>query len=319
MFVDERTITIAGGAGGNGAVHWRREKFVAKGGPDGGDGGRGGDAYIETVRNIRALERYNEGALIQAEDGTKGKGVLRHGKNGADVFVQVPVGSVVTNRYTLERFEMVREGQRVLVAAGGKGGFGNAHFKSSVNTTPTTATDGQEGQSYQFHIVLHIIADVGIIGFPNAGKSTLLNTLTNAGAQVAAYPFTTLEPNLGMFHGYTLADIPGLIENASQGKGLGHKFLRHISRTRMLVHLISAEEEDPAAAYQTIREELSAYDPTLLTKKELIVLSKTDMVDERTAAKRLQALPAGALPLTVLDDHLINTFSTRLSQVLAEQ
>ena len=316
MFVDERTITIAGGKGGDGMVHWRRERFIAKGGPDGGNGGKGGDAYIVAVRNIRALERYTEGEVLQAENGVKGSRVLRDGKGGPDLTVIVPVGAVVLNKYTLERFEMIEEDQRILVAAGGKGGFGNAHFKSSVNTTPTTATEGQEGQSYQFHIELHIIADVGIIGFPNAGKSTLLNTLTNASARIAAYPFTTLEPNLGVFHSYTLADIPGLIENASEGKGLGHKFLRHISRTRMLVHLISAEEQDPAKAYQTIRDELSAYDPALLEKKEIIVLSKTDMVDTAVAKERLSALPDGALSLTVLDDDSITAFSKTLSQEL---
>ena len=316
MFVDERTITIAGGKGGDGVVHWRREKFVAKGGPDGGNGGKGGDAYIVAVRNIRALERYTEGEVLQAQNGTDGSGVERNGKGGADMVVGVPIGSVVLNKYTLERFEITEEGQRILVAAGGKGGFGNAHFKSSVNTTPTRATDGQEGQSYEFYIELHIIADVGIIGFPNAGKSTLLNTLTNASARVAAYPFTTLEPNLAMFHGYTLADIPGLIENASQGKGLGHKFLRHISRTRMLIHLVSAEEEDPAKAYQTIRDELSAYDKALLEKQEIVVLSKTDTVDPAVAEERLSKLPKGALSLTILDDDLITAFSKKLSQML---
>ena len=316
MFVDERTITIAGGKGGDGVVHWRREKFVAKGGPDGGNGGKGGDAYIVAARNIRALERYTEGEVLQAQNGTDGSGVERDGKGGADMTVLVPIGSVVLNKYTLERFEITEEGQRILVAAGGKGGFGNAHFKSSVNTTPTRATDGQEGQSYEFYIELHIIADVGIIGFPNAGKSTLLNTLTNASARVAAYPFTTLEPNLGMFHSYTLADIPGLIENASQGKGLGYKFLRHISRTRMLIHMVSAEEEDPAKAYQTIRDELSAYDKALLEKQEIVVLSKTDTVDPATAEDRLSKLPKGALSLTILDDDSITAFSKKLSQVL---
>ena len=316
MFVDERTITVSGGKGGNGAVHWRREKFIAKGGPDGGNGGKGGDAYIEAVRNIRVLERYDEGELLRAGNGTDGSGVLRNGKGGEDLTVVVPVGSVVVNTNTLERFEIVRERQRVLIVAGGKGGFGNAHFKSSVNTTPTTATSGQEPQSYQFHIELHIIADVGIIGFPNAGKSTLLNTLTNASARVASYPFTTLEPNLGVFYGYTLADIPGLIENASKGKGLGHKFLRHISRTRMLVHMVSAEEEDVAKAYQTIRDELSAYDSALLDKRELIVLSKADLVDTDIAEERLRQLPEGAISLTVLDDEMVAGFGKKLSQTL---
>ena len=316
MFVDERTITISGGKGGDGVVHWRREKFIAKGGPDGGNGGKGGDAYIEAVRNIRALERYSENQVLGAGCGDDGGGSLRDGKGGADLVVVVPVGSVVVNKTTLERFEMVREGQRVLVASGGKGGFGNTHFKSSVDTTPKIATPGEGPQRYAFHIELHIIADVGIVGFPNAGKSTLLNTLTNASARVAAYPFTTLEPNLGVFHGYTLADIPGLIERASEGKGLGHKFLRHISRTRMLVHMVSAEEDDIAQAYQTIRGELSAYDPALLEKNELVVLSKTDLVNDAVAEEKLRRLPEGALSLTVLDDDQVAGLGRVLSRFL---
>lgn len=298
-------------------MRWRREKFIAKGGPDGGNGGKGGDAYVEAVRNIRALERYTEGELLRAKNGADGSGSLRDGRGGDDLTVLVPVGSIIINKNTLEHFEMVQEGQRILVAAGGKGGFGNAHFKSSVNTTPTTATAGQNPQIYQFHIEVNIIADVGIIGFPNAGKSTLLNTLTNSSARVAAYPFTTLEPNLGIFHRYTLADIPGLIEHASEGKGLGHKFLRHISRTRMLIHMVSAEEEDVMNSYKTIRNELSAYDPALLEKKEMIVLSKTDIADTSAIEEKIQQLPEGALPLTVLDDKSVDHFGKTLSKTLA--
>lgn len=316
MFVDERTVTIAGGRGGDGVVHWRREKFLAKGGPDGGDGGKGGDAYIQAVRNVRVLERYSEHEVLQAEQGANGEGMLRSGKGGKDLVVFVPVGSVVVNTYTMERIDLLQDNERVLVATGGRGGLGNAHFKSSVNTTPAVATSGQDPQSYLFRIEVRLIADVGIIGFPNAGKSTLLNTLTNASARVASYPFTTLEPNLGMFHGYTLADIPGLVARASEGRGLGHMFLRHISRTRMLVHMVSAEEEDVAHAYRTVREELGSYNQSLLDKEEIVVLSKSDTVDDDMLSARLAQLPAGALSLTVLDDASVAAFSKTLSQML---
>ena len=297
-------------------VHWHREKFVAKGGPDGGNGGRGGDAYLLAIRDIRALERYHEGDCLAAENGASGGGGLKSGKKGEDRVVQVPIGSIVTNLQTQEHFELLQEGDRVLVAAGGRGGLGNAHFKSSVNTTPKIATPGESPQSYQFRIELNIIADVGIIGLPNAGKSTLLNTLTNAQARVAPYPFTTLEPNLGVFHGYVLADIPGLIARASEGKGLGHTFLRHISRTRVLVHLVAADEPDVAEAYRTVREELVGYSSELGEKRELIVLSKIDTVSDARISELLAQLPEGAVALTVLDDASVASLGKRISQLV---
>ena len=291
---------------------------MPKGGPDGGDGGDGGSAYIEAVRDIRILERYKQGDVLQAEDGKPGSGGLCRGKNGKDLIVQVPVGSVIRNTATHEIFEMTEEGQRVLVAVGSVGGRGNAHFKSSTNTTPKTATVGEPAQSYEFHIELHIIADVGIIGLPNAGKSTLLNEITGASAKIAAYPFTTLEPNLGVFHRYVLADIPGLIEHASEGKGLGYTFLRHISRTRVLLHLVSAENPDIEAAYRTIRKELAVYDSNLSQKREIVVLSKTDLVDEGTVASLLASLPEGTLQLSILDDSSIEALKKTLSRVLSD-
>ncbi|MDE0243574.1 MAG: GTPase ObgE [Candidatus Kaiserbacteria bacterium] len=301
MLVDERTLTLSGGRGGDGSVHWLRRKYVPKGGPDGGNGGRGGDVYVQTVRDIFALGRYAERKVMQAENGTDGSGNLQSGKNGSDLVVSVPIGSIVTNTVTRETFELLEEGEKVLVASGGAGGLGNAHFKSSRNTTPMTATSGQEPQSYTFFIELNMIAEAGIIGLPNAGKSSFLNALTNARAGVGAYPFTTLDPNLGVYNGYTLADIPGIIEHASEGKGLGHSFLKHISRTKVLVHLVSAEE-DVAGAYQTVRGELSAYRRDLGKKEEMVVLSKTDTVSESAVQEKLRALPPGTLTLTVLDD-----------------
>lgn len=318
MLVDERNITIAGGKGGDGILHWLRLKYFAKGGPDGGNGGNGGNAYVVAIRDINALSNYRENEVLQAERGGNGAGALRNGKNGNDLEVHLPIGSILTNKETLERFELLEVGQRILVATGGRGGLGNAHFKSSINTTPQIARPGEQPQSYPFHIELNIIADVGIIGLPSAGKSTLLNMLTNAGAKVGAYPFTTLEPNLGVFHSYVLADIPGLIEKASEGKGLGHKFLKHIRRTKMLLHLVSAEEENVGEAYATIRNELASFDPTLLEKEEMVVLSKVDVVDETAKEKILAQLPNGTLPLSVIDDTLLKQFSTHLSRQLAK-
>ena len=318
MLVDERTLIMSGGKGGDGVVHWHREKYVPKGGPDGGNGGDGGDVYVVAVRDITALKNYREGATLQANSGGNGEGSLRSGKRGDDLEVKVPVGSVITNKQTLEQFDMLEVGQRSLVATGGRGGLGNAHFKSSVNTTPTTAYSGETPQSYEFHIELNLIADVGIIGLPSAGKSTLLNVLTNANSKVGSYPFTTLEPNLGVFHSYVLADIPGLIERASEGKGLGHKFLKHILRTRALLHLVSAEDEDVVMSYKTIRKELESFNPLLLEKKELVVLSKVDVVDERKQEELLSYLPEGTIPVSVLDDALLKNFSEQFSRYLTQ-
>ena len=302
MFVDRRTITIAGGKGGDGIVHWHREKYVAKGGPDGGDGGDGGNAYIMAVRDVYALARYREDAVLRAQDGFPGTSAIRSGKNGEDIVVHLPVGSIVTNETTKEKFELMEDGRKILVATGGRGGLGNAHFKSSTNTTPKRSTPGEPPQSYRFHVNLALIADIGIIGLPNAGKSTLLNALTNATAKVAAYPFTTREPNLGVCHGYVLADIPGLIEHASEGRGLGHRFLRHIERTRILVHLVAADSPDAAAAYATVRTEMGLYNPELLEKREIVILSKIDCVDSGIMRTLRDSLPDGTIPLTVLDD-----------------
>ena len=316
MFVDERIISLSGGKGGDGIVHWHREKYKPKGGPDGGDGGNGGDVYLEAVRDIRVLARYRQHEHLAAEDGERGKKALKTGRCGEDLVIPLPMGSVVRNEETQEVFEMVTEGERVLVATGGKGGFGNARFKSSRNTTPISATPGEPPQSYTFHIELNLIADIGIIGLPNAGKSTLLNLLTNAEAKVAHYPFTTLEPNLGVLHGLVFADIPGLIEHAAEGKGLGHTFLRHIARTGVLLHLVAADTEDIAGAYATVRKELGTYDARLLEKKELVVLSKTDVCSEDAIPALLAKLPDGALPLTVLSDEVVASFRSALLALL---
>lgn len=318
MFIDERHLTVGGGDGGNGVVHWRKEKFIPKGGPDGGNGGRGGDAYFLSTRSLSALSRFKNMDEKIADSGERGRGALRTGSSAGDIIVEVPIGSVISNLDTDERFELMEEGVKVLVASGGRGGLGNAHFKSSTNTTPNQYTKGDKGQVYRFSINLQIIADVGLIGLPNAGKSTLLNELTNSNAKIGSYPFTTLEPNLGIFHNYVLADIPGLIEDASNGKGLGYKFLKHVKRTNFLVHLVSVENEDVKSAYNIIRKELGDYDPELLEKEEFVLLSKSDILSKEEIKEKLKQLPKGSISLSVLDDKSMKAFSKLLSKKLGD-
>jgi len=240
-FIDEMIFHAEAGHGGNGVVRWRQEKFIPKGGPAGGDGGRGGNFYILAVRDMHILSKYKAKKSFSAGRGEDGGGKSLHGKNGEDFVLELPIGSVVTDIETDEVWQLVEEGQKFLILRGGYGGFGNEHFKSSTNTTPKESRKGQDGEKGNFKIELELFADVGLIGLPNAGKTSLLNALTNAQARVGDYAFTTLDPNLGDFYGYIIADIPGLIEGASEGKGLGVKFLRHIKRTKMLAHLVSFE------------------------------------------------------------------------------
>jgi len=227
-FVDELTIWAKAGDGGNGIVSWLRFKFVAKGGPAGGDGGRGGDVYFRAVRDLSRLSDYSGNPQFNAENGGHGRRTSKHGADGNDMYVDIPMGSIVTNKDSGLKFQMLTEGEEVLVLKGGKGGYGNEHFKSSRNVSPEEQTDGDPGESAHFLIELEMLVDLGFIGLPSAGKSSLTNTLTNAQAKVAEYHFTTLEPHLGSFQKFILADIPGLIKGAAQGKGLGHKFLKHI-------------------------------------------------------------------------------------------
>lgn len=319
--IDNMHIKATAGKGGDGVVRWLHAKGKEFGGPSGGDGGMGGDVVFEGIRDIAALARYRYTKEFKAEDGAPGEGNNKHGKTGSDMVIYVPVGSLVTNTTTGDVFEILEHGQQYTVLKGGAGGLGNQNFKSSVNQNPQQATKGKKGQTGDIEIELKLIADAGLIGFPNAGKSSLLNELTRAKSKIGAYAFTTLDPNLGSFYGYILADIPGLIEGASSGKGLGHKFLKHVERTKLLVHLVSAEQDDVPGAYQTIRGELSAFDKDLASKHEIVVLSRTDLVtDEKELKQKIEALEAASgsavFALSILDPEPVKKFSDQLSRIL---
>jgi GTP-binding protein len=290
MFVDELTIYAKAGDGGDGVVRWRHEKYKPLAGPAGGDGGNGGDVYVRAVKDLNRLSKYTGHKKFVAESGVSGANQSRAGKNGDDLYIDIPVGSRVTDVDRQRTFELTKVGETERILKGGPGGLGNEYFKSSVNRAPTQSTLGKEGESGNFLIEVSLVVDVGLVGLPNAGKSTLLNNLTNAQSRIGAYPFTTLEPHLGDLYGFTLADIPGLIEGAAAGKGLGHKFLRHVSRTKMLLHLVSLEHEDPISQYYAIQEELSEYHKTLIEKEEWIILTKKDLVEQSFIDKVTKAL-----------------------------
>ncbi len=293
-FVDEATIEVVAGKGGNGAASFRREKFIEKGGPNGGDGGRGGSIYAEADRNVNTLIDYRYARLHRARNGENGRGSDQYGAGGEDITLRVPVGTMIFDAETGEQlFDMKRHGEKITLAQGGPGGLGNLHFKSSVNRAPRQFTYGKEGEQRKLRLELKVLADVGLLGMPNAGKSTLITRISNAKPRIADYPFTTLHPNLGVVrssesHSFVVADIPGLIEGASEGAGLGHLFLRHLTRTRILLHLLDVSSLDPdedivtkvATEARTIVEELRLYSEELYAKPRWLVLNKLDMVSD---------------------------------------
>ncbi|MGI9027444.1 MAG: GTPase ObgE [Candidatus Saccharimonadales bacterium] len=295
MFIDKTQILLRGGDGGKGVVSFRHEKFIDRGGPDGGDGGKGGDLVFIGSRNQNTLATFRYQNELVADSGKSGSKQKKNGRSGKDLRVMVPIGTVISREDGTEMADITGDGQEVIIAKGGKGGFGNAHFISSRRQSPRIAEKGEPGESYDAVMELKMIAEVGLIGLPNAGKSTLLSRITNAKPEIADYAFTTIRPNLGVAdidknHSVLIADIPGLIEGASQGKGLGDEFLRHVERTKVLVHLIDAYQEDIAATYQIIRDELKAYKVDLSTKPEIIAMSKVDGLDDEIIADQMKSL-----------------------------
>lgn len=306
MFVDIATVSIQAGKGGDGAVSFRHEIYVDKGGPDGGDGGKGGDVVFEASENVNTLIDFRFQPELKAKPGTNGSKAKRHGKNGEDLIVKVPVGTLI-KRGNVVLADLTTHGERKVIAMGGDGGFGNAHFKSSVRQTPRMAEKGELGDAFSAELELKLLADVGLLGLPNAGKSTFLSVVTNARPEIANYAFTTLTPNLGVADiddtSLLIADIPGLIEGAAEGKGLGDQFLRHVERTAVLLHLIDAYSNDVAHDYRTIREELRKYSPELVDRPEVVVLTKVDGLDDDIIAMQqggvAKLVPSGTPVMTM--------------------
>ncbi len=319
-FVDQITIYASSGKGGDGVIRWLRTKQSARGGPSGGDGGRGGDVVLVGVRDLAALSNYRYEKKFHAEDGEAGKGELKHGKNGEDMLLKVPVGTFARVVETGEEYEITREEDRIVLFRGGKGGLGNARFKGPTNQNPFQQTAGRASKGGDIELVLKIIADAGLIGLPNAGKSSLLNALTRAKSKVGNYPFTTLGPNLGDFYGYVLADIPGLIEGASSGKGLGIKFLKHVERTGILLHLVSADQDDHVKAYEEVHKEIELFGHGLVDKREIIVLSKMDLVlpEESTKIAKLLKKETGkdVMIVSINEPKMLKTFADKLIKML---
>jgi GTP-binding protein len=299
-FFDEARIEVVAGKGGDGSASFRREKFVPRGGPDGGDGGRGGSIHAVADSNLNTLIDFRYTRIFRAKDGENGRGRDQYGKGADDIVLRVPVGTVIKDSESGEIIaDLAKDGERALLAQGGKGGIGNIHFKSSVNRAPRQFTRGVLGEQKNLEMELRVLADVGLLGMPNAGKSTFIRAVSSARPKVADYPFTTLHPNLGVVRvdtsrSFVVADIPGLIEGAAEGAGLGHQFLRHLQRTHLLLHLVDMAPfdatVDPAAEVRALANELKKYDPALAKKPRWLILNKSDLLDEKERDKRARAL-----------------------------
>ena len=317
MLIDNVTIKVTAGKGGDGAAAFNKMKMAL--GPTGGSGGKGGSVYLEAVADLGALRRFRVKKSFKAENGLNGRDSFRDGHDGKDLVLLVPRGTIASNLESGEQIELTTVGERVLAGRGGKGGKGNFHFRSPTNTSPKEFQRGLEGEQCSLELELKLIADIGLIGFPNIGKSSFLNEITNAQSKVANYSFTTLEPHLGSYYGLIIADIPGLIEGASSGKGLGIKFLRHIERTRVLFHFIDADSKDPLADYQAIRRELGAHNKLLLDKPEYLVISRTDTASEERISetiKTLALLNREVMPISIHDHSRMAAMKELLNRLI---
>ena len=333
MLIDEVTISITAGKGGNGAATFKRNAQTSRGGPDGGNGGNGGDIFVQGVNDISALSQFQFKKKILAEDGVSGGKQNMYGRNGEDTILYVPLGTTITDTKTEESIEITDETIPVLLAKGGHGGRGNNEFKSATNQTPTFAEQGELGQEKTLHLVMHLIADIGFIGVPNAGKSSLLKVLTNAKPKIGDYPFTTLEPNLGVLEedskqkqdseikNIVIADIPGLIEGAHTGRGLGTKFLKHVEKTKILIHCIDSSDEHIEKTYEVVRGELDSFSQTLMQKKEIILLTKTDLIPkEMLEEKILQAKKLGkdVYTVSIYDEGSLDKLRALLRKLISQ-
>ncbi len=320
MLIDDITIKVSAGSGGRGAVAFNKNMMSL--GPTGGSGGKGGSVFFEGVQDLNALSQFRNKKDIKAKDGADGRAQFNDGSDGSDIVLKVPVGTVIKKIEMNETAEVLKIGERILVAKGGLGGKGNFHFRSSTNTSPKEFQEGLSGEYSTVRLELKLIADVGLIGLPNAGKSSLLNELTKAKSKVANYPFTTLEPNLGTYYELIIADVPGLIEGASVGKGLGIKFLRHIERVKTLFHLISAESENPAKDYEIIKKELEIHSKELIKKTEYVFLSKSDALPSEEIKKKIAALKKinkNVSPVSILDDDSLEKVKKILNKIKSEK
>jgi len=320
MLIDDVKIKISAGHGGHGAVAFNKNMMSL--GPAGAMGGNGGNIYCEGVSDLSALNQFRFKKEFDAENGQEGRSQFRDGHDGKDLILKVPVGTVIHNLTNETDISIEKIGERILLAKGGIGGKGNFHFRSSTNTSPKESKPGTPGEAFDLRLELKLIADIGFIGFPNAGKSSLLNCLTKAQSKVGNYPFTTLEPNLGAYYELILADIPGIIEGSSAGRGLGIKFLRHIERTKILFHLVSSESQDPEKDYETIRKELGSYSKELLKKPEYVFLSKSDLATKEELKEKLAALKkidSKAIAISIIDDGSIKKVEKILNAIKAEK